>query len=188
MNNHGQLNAGKAAPAPHVVHTTISLAPGIDETVTVVVDMQPGFAVANDPLTIWFVEREITRAIEEGRPIVILEFDSHEMGHTHERLLKLVEGYARARVMEKWEDDGGARVLAALDELGVASRKFRVCGVKADACVLETVKTLAALPSSSATVVQDACNSDNGRDSRVWHVDFPALANVTVEKHGSAVH
>lgn len=183
MNNYGQIIAADAASTP--IGAGIPLGADIDETVTVIVDMQPGFEAANDAITIWFIEQEIIRAKNENRPIVAVEFDPHEKGHTHPRLLALLEGYARAVVIDKWDDDGSARIVEACDRLGVPKSKFRAMGVNSDGCLLKTVTGLTGiLPGCRITVVQDASNSTSGRDNPSWTKDFPSLPNVTVEAHG----
>lgn len=153
--------------------------------VLVVMDMQPGFTAAQDAITKWFVKQEVTRAREEGRPIVIVEYDPHEMGETFDDIRALVEGYELAVIITKGDDDGSAEILHICEKKGFPIASFRMCGVNSDACLLESIQGLAdKLPECSITVVQDACNCLTGKTNDVWYEDYPAIKQVTVELHG----
>ncbi len=153
--------------------------------VLVVMDMQPGFKAAEDAITQWFVKQEITRAREEGRPIIIVEFDAHEMGETFDSIKALIEGYDRAVIIPKSQDDGSTEIFNACEKNNFSTASFRMCGVNSDACLLESIQMMAEkLPMCRITVVQDACNCLTGRTNDVWHEDYPAIAQVTVELHG----
>jgi len=153
--------------------------------VLVVMDMQPGFTAANDAITGWFVKQEVARAREEGRPIIIVEFDPHEIGHTFESITELIEGYDRGVIITKCKDDGSTEILAACAKHGFSTLSFRMCGVNSDACLLESIQMMAEkLPECRITVVQDACNCLTGKTNDVWYEDYPAIPQVTVELHG----
>lgn len=155
------------------------------ETVLVVIDMQPGYKASQDAITQYFVEQEIIRARERNQPIVVVEFDPHEMGHTYPRLLRHIEGYSRAVVITKRGDDGSKELHEALVRHGFSVYSLRLCGVNSDACVLETIQGFVVrVPSCRVTVPQDACNCLTGKDNDVWYEDYPRIANVTVEYHG----
>lgn len=49
-------------------------------TVLVVIDMQPGYPAALDAVTQWFVKQEVERHCAANLPILLVEFDAHEMG------------------------------------------------------------------------------------------------------------
>lgn len=155
------------------------------ETILVVIDMQPGYPAALDAVTQWFVKQEIQKQLEQNLPVILVEFDAHEMGETLQPLRDLLAGYKRLKVVSKSQNDGSKEVIAACRILsGNNSFSLRVCGVNSDACVLETVQGLSEkLPLTSIVVPQDACNCLTGKDNDVWVEDFPALPNVVVELH-----
>lgn len=168
-----------------------------DDEVLVVMDMEPGFAASQDAITQWFVEQQILRAIELGLPVVVVEYDAFEMGSTYAHLMRHLEGYGRCVVVDRspprrdqpafLRDNAAEQVIAACERRGFSTRAFRVCGVNSDACITATIRGLAdAIDTCHITVVQDACNSDNGRDTHVFHDVFPLMSNVTVLQHGAA--
>lgn len=150
----------------------------------VIIDMQPGFPAAQDALTQWFVRQEIECHIEQNLPVLLVEFDSHEMGESFESIRTLVESYKHGHIISKSRSDGSAEILAACSRLQLPSAVFRICGVNSDACVLKTVQGLLSASACRITIPQDACNSVNGKEIPVWSSDFPALPRVTVELHG----
>lgn len=172
---------GVAAALPFINPHVICPGP-----VLVVMDMQPGFKAAQDAITQWFVKQEVTRAREEGRPIIIVEYDPHEMGHTYESITSLIEGYDRGVIIPKCDDDGSAEILRTCEAKGFMTASFRMCGVNSDACLLETIQALAEkLPACSITVPQDACNCLTGKANDVWDDDYQKIPQVTVEWHGA---
>lgn len=173
--------AGLSATTSQSLTTAVRF-PG---TVLVVVDMQPGYPAALDGLTQWFVKQEIMRHLEQNLPILLVEFDAHEMGETFDGIKSLIDGYSRGRIISKRGDDGSTEILKACLQFGFSPDSFRICGVNSDACVLETVQGLVAkYPTCRITVPQDACNCLTGKSNDVWSVDYPAIAQVTVELHG----
>jgi nicotinamidase-related amidase len=173
--------AGLSAAMSPSLNTAVTF-PG---TVLVVVDMQPGYPAALDALTQWFVKQEILRHREQNLPILLVEFDAHEMGETFDCIKSLIEGYDRGRIISKRGDDGSAEILKACRQFGFSPDSFRICGVNSDACVLETVQGLVVKhPTCLITIPQDACNCLTGKSNDVWSVDYPAIAQVTVELHG----
>ncbi len=154
-------------------------------TVLVVIDMQPGYPAALDAVTQWFVKQEVERHRAANLPILLVEFDAHEMGETFDSIKLLLKGYDRAQIISKSGNDGSAEILRACRRFGYSPLSLRICGVNSDACVLETVQGLVEkLPTCLITVPQDACNCLTGKDNDVWSEDFPSIPNVTVELHG----
>lgn len=136
------------------------------EYTLVVVDMQPDFPASNDPKTLSAVEREVRKAIKRGFGVVVLEvpyfspLDEEGLKPTHRSILKLLDGYSRYRVTQKRWSDGSCQVVRMCEDYKFANKRFRVCGVNTDACVLETVLGLAQrLPESKIKVIKDACNT-----------------------------
>lgn len=180
------INAANGAPADIAAWDNHAGRSAVDETVLVVVDMQPGFKAANDCLVRWFVKQEIKRAIAGGRPIIVCEFDPHEMGHTDPELIALLKGYTPVVVLTKSDDDGSKEIEEACHKHGFSLGRFRVVGVNSDGCVLASVAGLVdRLPDCQVTVVEDACNSTSGRDNVAFREEFPKMARVIVEKHGA---
>lgn len=153
--------------------------PTPSEYVLLVTDMQPGFPASQDAITQWFVEQEIVRAIELGMAVVVLEYDAYELGETLPRLMRHLQGYQRLAVVGRAprqrgqlsheRDNGAEEVIQACLEHGFGLEHFRVCGVNSDACIKATIRGLAdSISTCHLTVVQDACNSDNGRDPSVF--------------------
>lgn len=164
---------------------TLASAVRIPGTVLVVIDMQPGYPAAQDTLTQWSVKQEILRHREQNLPILLVEFDAHEMGEIFDCLKEAIKGYDCAKIISKRGDDGSDEILQACLRLGFSTDSLRICGVNSDACVLETVQGLVAKhPTCRITVPQDACNCLTGRSNDVWTEDFPAMPQVTVELHG----
>lgn len=127
----------------------------------VVVDMQPSFKAALDKPTQRAVAREIRAALRGGNPVVILEYDGY--GPT----VRSISRYAPRRhplvsYQKKYENDGSPEVCEVVQQQEWPST-FRVCGVNAGACVLDTVEQLAEV--GPVTVPAAACNCTcvNGR-------------------------
>ena len=109
--------------------------------------------------TIIAVEAEIRRAIENKQPIVVLEYAKYPA--THERLLRLLEGYDKFVIETKRDDDGSTEVIEACLFNSYSGEAFRVCGVNALGCVKATVLGIAdKLDESKIDVVKAACNDD----------------------------
>ncbi len=156
-----------------------------DEPVLVINDMQPGFPASADPLTIYAIEEQIRLAMAKNLPIIVVEFDAHEIGNTIPQIMRHLTNYKRAVVVSKSDDDGSAEIFEAVIDNGFWPENFIICGVNSDACVMETVRGLIArVPSCIITLIQDACNSDNGKDCAVWHQVYPQMTNVILRMHG----
>jgi len=152
-------------------------------SVLVVIDMQPGYPASQDAVTQWFVKQEILRQSERNLPVLLVEFDAHEMGETFESIRCLVESYEHGHIIDKRSSNGSAEILSACRRLQLPSEAFRICGVNSDACVLETVQGLLSAHSTCLiTLPQDACNCLTGKSNSIWQY-FQSLARVTVELH-----
>jgi hypothetical protein len=165
--------------------TTAPARPYEDELVLVVNDMQPGFAASADALTIYAIELQIRLAKAKNLPIIVVEYDAHEMGTTIPQIMRHLEGYARAVVVGKSDDDGSAEIFEAVIDNGFWPENYILCGVNSDACLLETVRGLIArVPTCRIVLFQDACNAENGKDCPVWHKIYPRMKNVILRLHG----
>jgi len=157
-----------------------------DEPVLVINDMQPGFPASSDALTVYAIEEQIRQAKARNLGIIVVEYDAHEEGETIPQIMRHLKGYAKAIVVSKSDDDGSAEIFDAVIENGFWPEYFIFCGVNSDSCVMKTIQGLIArVPTCCITLIQDACNSDNGKDCPVWHKVFPQMKNVIVHLHGS---
>jgi hypothetical protein len=156
-----------------------------DEPVLVINDMQGGFPASSDALTLFAIEEQIRLAKARNLGILVVEYDAHEMGETHEQLMRHLREYAKAIVVSKSADDGSAEIFEAVIDNGFWPENFIFCGVNSDSCVMKTIQGLIArVPACRITLLQDACNSDNGKDCPVWHKVFPQMKNVILRLHG----
>lgn len=137
----------------------------------VVVDMQAHLKVANDEATIIAVEKLIEQAKQDDALVVFLwttyysPIDDSPLPRPHKRLLDLVSGYARAKVIEKLGSDGSCLVRHYCSQQGCSNNQFVICGVQTDVCVLETALGLARTnPAATVTVHRDACNTSFNKD------------------------
>ncbi|MBS2011134.1 MAG: isochorismatase family protein [Cyanobacteria bacterium SZAS TMP-1] len=152
--------------------------------VLVIMDMQPGFPAAQDALTIYAVAEQIRQAREHNLGIIVVEYDPHECGSTLPQIMEHLRGYDRAHVISKGTDDGSAEIFDATIENGLWPESYIICGVNSDACILKTVAGLVArVPSTRITLVQDACNAENGKDCAVWHDTYPRMPHVVLQLH-----
>jgi hypothetical protein len=101
-------------------------------------------------------------------------------------LMRHLDGYARAIVVSKSANDGSKEIFEAVIENGFWPEYYTICGVNSDSCVMETVEGLIRrVPSCRITLIQDACNSDNGKDCPVWHKVYPQWTNVILRLHSN---
>lgn len=151
------------------------------EEVLVVIDMQSFFPASNSPSTIAAVVREVKTAVARNLPVIIVEYDPTEIGRTHDRILRVIANYPRAVTITKAAADGSREIMEACLINGLSLDELRVCGINSDACILETVEGYHNLvPTSTITIVRDACNCLTGPANNVWREDFPSLPNVIV--------
>lgn len=137
----------------------------------VVVDMQADFAAAKDEATIVAVEKLIEQAKHDNAHVVFLWIpyyspaDEKPLARPLRRLLDLVSGYARAKVIEKLGNDGSCLVRHYCSQQGCSNSQFVICGVNTDMCVLDTALGLArSNPAAMVTVHRDACNTTFNKD------------------------
>lgn len=144
----------------------------------VVVDMQPIFnpgetVIAN-------VAREIELARTANNGIVFLEIPgwgwNDEYPPTYAELIALVRQYPHKKRAFKSIANGGPAVLDACQTQKFCQKRFRVCGLHAEACVLGTVEHL--LKSAELVeVVKDACHASRGYESKCWDT-YPQCSNL----------
>lgn len=128
--------------------------------VLVVVDMQIGYKAARDPETLENVLVEIRRAMEKKEAIVILEYVGD--GDTLRAIRDLVDGYPLCVTMKKTTWGGAEEVFEACMDNGFWPENYRICGVNADACVLQTVTGLLdKVKTCRIELVQNACHTDS---------------------------
>jgi len=105
----------------------------------VVIDMQSGFDLSDYPEVISGCLDEIRRAMDEHRPIVIVELDG--FGKTVPAIRRLIEGYALLTTCRKKGADGSEKVAHALRKH--AHSIIDLCGVFCIECIRETAIGLA---------------------------------------------
>ena len=156
----------------------------VDDTVLVVIDMQPRFLPDEGDLqspeamrALSGVAREIRRAMRRGMPIILVEYKRY--APTHEYLVELLAGYTRWRVVKKGQMDGSKAVLFACGLLGLKHpSRFRLCGTYTHYCVEETVLGLSRKrPRSLIDVVKSACTDPSGNR---WFAFIPAGTRANV--------
>lgn len=156
----------------------------------VVVDMQPFYTT--NTATINNVAREVRLARKRGNHIIFLwvpylsPMQDEPFRPTYPEILKEVEGYDRDKwqQVEKFSQDGSRNVLSFCDRKGFPTKRFRVCGVNTDMCLLDTVTGL--LKSSNpavkaVAVVKNACHTTSPKtnNDRAWEL-FPVDPRLTL--------
>ncbi len=147
-----------------------------------VIDMQQSFIFRHEQFprygaTIDAVKVEIEAAKKRGDFIVFVEFCTESrrkekfnkypsrVAPTLQELTNLTINYFNKIFVYKKSCDGGAEVLSALKHYQIPKRNIRVCGVYTNACVRETVRTIAdGLEASTVSVVGHAVTSSGGDD------------------------
>ncbi len=145
-------------------------------TTLVIVDMQPAdFETSKKQATVDAVSQLIVLAMQKQWSIVVLEWRGS--GLTDRRLRDLYSDYPKLAVEVKSDDDGSWWVQRACMHNRFGYKRFVVCGVNIEACVLKTVKSLALLyPRSKIVVPRSACNGY----SKNWSKYDDAGKNVEV--------
>ncbi len=133
--------------------------------VLLVIDAQPeAFPAATRPILAAIV-RHVRRARRDGVWIAIVEHGQCAGYPTHPAIRRALAGYPRAVNVVKPGDDGANPIFTALYAAGCRDySEFRLCGVNADKCVLETAHSLAAMfPDSRIAAHRDACATVESR-------------------------
>lgn len=158
-----------------------------DEYTLVVVDMQPLYTA--DSTTINNVAREVRLARQRQNKIIFLwipyfsAFQAELFAGTYPAILNAVHGYDHNNWNEttKLIQDGSHEVIQTCTKKHFQSKRFRLCGVNTDMCVLDTVKGLLTIPTVEAVaVVKDACRTTNSKtdNTKVWQL-FPLDARLS---------
>lgn len=107
-------------------------------SILVVIDVQSGFQTAKRARA--QVVKEVKRARKNKNPIVIVEYES--WGDTFPSVAKAIDDYKKVVYVRKNQNDGGEKVLEAIEEKGWSTRAIRFCGVNRCYCVKQTVRTV----------------------------------------------
>lgn len=141
----------------------------------VITDMQSDFKEATERRLLENVCRLIDFAISQNWPIAVLEFSGH--GQTLSPIAERLEGYSNWFPVQKTTNDGSHQLLEQLKLRGLAVKRFVVCGVSINACVLETVSGLAYSPERpSVSVIIEACGDHYPPR---WD-EYPEASNVSL--------
>lgn len=158
----------------------------VDDTVLVVIDMQPRFLPDGGDLhspeamrALSGVACEIERAMRRGMPIILVEYKRYRPTHPYLMRLLTDVGYERFKVVKKGQMDGSKAVIFGCGLLNVKQpRRFRVCGTYTHYCVEETVLGLASKRARSVIdVVMSACTDPSGNR---WFAFIPAGTRANV--------
>jgi nicotinamidase-related amidase len=136
-----------------------------DNKVLLVIDLQTGFCTANDPTLIKIVNIEIEKAKKENIPIICLNYTG--IGDVIQPIKCNLDGYKKLHIITKNRNDGGKEVLTLFNEIKFDSGEVTAIGVNTDACVRETVETLAKNSNYKINLVSNGCNSWTWR--RHWN-------------------
>jgi len=134
--------------------------PSVVEVITVpvplvVVDMQAGFAAANEIAVILGVHRQVQLARRRKARVVFVEHAGH--GDTHGFLKWPVR--STCRTVKKRCNSAARHLVQLFSGLGIERGELiRVCGIEADVCVAETVRGLS-LEGFRVEIAADACGS-----------------------------
>lgn len=159
----------------------------------VVIDVQTGYLDAAEAIR-YPVRLEILRAMKQGWGIVFVQMN--KMGKTLPELLREVTSRKYTRYyapVTKELADGSAQVIAACERLGYSKRLIRVCGLRSNICVQDTVEGLSKkLPDARIEVKQTACfPAPRGHNCFAGHFDwstFPVLPNVVLVRREKECH
>ncbi|MBY0359569.1 MAG: isochorismatase family protein [Candidatus Obscuribacterales bacterium] len=144
----------------------------------VVVDMQPIFHPSKMVIANVAREIELARAADNG--IVFLEIPgwgwNDEYPPTYAELTALVRQYPHKKREFKSIANGGPAVLAACQNQKFCHKRFRVCGLHTEACVLGTVEHLLK-DAEMVTVVKNACHASRDFEAKCWDL-YPQRSNL----------
>lgn len=145
----------------------------------IVIDMQLEFS--SSEAIVGPVCEAIIKAKANNEPIILVEYacdyqqDKEQCRAeecqcmTHTEILDLLDGYSNVVYVAKAHDDGGREIINAVE---VFPPIVDVCGVNTNACVRETVETLAKrVPETEFVLLLEACNSSwygQAEDSHAW--------------------
>lgn len=125
--------------------------------ILVVTDMQTGFEATKHDGVLDAVVALVAEAVEANVPVILLRMAGH--GPIHDRILKLVDGYALCAREVKSKMSGADLVAAICRHNGWDASVIKLCGVNTFECVASTAENLVAeLPDSIVEVQPKACN------------------------------
>lgn len=134
----------------------------ISKTALVIIDMQPGaFEAACKEETIDTCCREIKKAVEEGIPIIVLEYMGE--GETGRKLKYYLDSYKFTKYVIKKYDDGSSNIIDCVKDNGWDIDTFRVCGVNTTACVARTIDSLVNVYNKKVRVIKKGCNGETSQ-------------------------
>jgi len=141
----------------------------------VITDMQSGFKAASNGRLLERVCRLIDFAISHNWSIAVLEFEGY--GDTLASIAERLKGYGNCFTVKKSINDGSHPLLERCNALGLRVKRYVVCGVNINACVLETVCGLAySVEHPSVSVIIEACGDHYPPR---WDM-YPEASNVTL--------
>lgn len=141
----------------------------------VIIDMQRHFQAARHLQLIFNIVNKVKEYIERNESIIILEFydDDDDLGRTVPEILDVVDEYKNCFIVGKDQNDGGEEISGIINEQSLDISEFEVCGVNLDACVMDTVVTMAwYYPDTPISVILDCCNSVTGQKDAIADFNY----------------
>lgn len=143
------------------------------KSVLIVIDMQTGFATANDENTIDKCKDLILAFKQKNLPIVCLLYGKERLapksfysyGPLLPPLSKLIKNYPLAKTITKHCDSGATQVNKHLKD---KSLHLFLCGVNTSSCVSATAEGLVSYGFSEVHVVVKACNDEYDERGVGW--------------------
>lgn len=105
----------------------------------IIVDMQRHFLTEFSDYTLFVkqVTKVARRAMQLSETIICLEYA--DCGITIDPLQALLAGYPNLHVVTKDHDNGATDIIKAMVKKQLTADRFRICGVRSDACVAKTI-------------------------------------------------
>jgi len=138
----------------------------------VVIDMQVNFEAANLHWLVKKVVAKVKKYRKSNQPILLVQYVNcvGPLGDYVGDIVEALNGYENVYYIDKKYDDGGREIDSFLRKKKLKSqiKRFEVCGVNTDACVLETLISMySRFRNIPIFVALDCCNSLFGKESAI---------------------
>jgi nicotinamidase-related amidase len=152
----------------------------VPKATRIIIDMQACFEAACRYEVVLGVVKEITVAMKQRAPILIVEYKFPSSGKTHKGLMEIIDDYPHMTLVRKTEDSGAEAIKQAIVKKKIPHRYFRVCGVNADCCVQATINDLldeSIFKKTKIEIIKNACGTSS-RNHR-WGL-YPKHPNLRI--------
>jgi len=127
----------------------------------IIIDIQPEFKSAITKVVKTTCQEEIQKAMNKRASVLFVEY--YKCGRTLRSLTQMTQNYDKKYFIVKDDDDGSCEINTVIKHNRFPCKQIRVCGVNTDACVEQTVLSLASTnPNSKIEVVATGCFSEDG--------------------------